>query len=283
MTSVLNADPSRTLLQRRQFATDMKRRWKRYQRELEAFILLLLGSLRFETDADKLSRFNAWVAYQSGWLLQGYNPNTGQHDDLRPWFYAYLLLAYRRGIARAYTEAKPLVGKLDEQIYSHGKESFLQQDSPKRRERLAFLLSRASSSYAVIIAYLAGALGRAFADGLNKGYSPGQLSKELGTLVLNTANKRADILAHDETVRATNEGILDGLEDLGASYVYLIAEWVTVAGPRATDIEMRRLHVCPQCREQSGQRYTIEQARGLLPLHARCRCCWALVKDAGEP
>jgi hypothetical protein len=37
--------------------------------------------------------------------------------------------------------------------------------------------------------------------------------------------------------------------------------------------------VCPQCASLQGTRYTIAEARGVVPVHPRCRCAWKPVVE----
>lgn len=81
--------------------------------------------------------------------------------------------------------------------------------------------------------------------------------------------KRAVDLAHTEVVFAVNEAILDVGEQLGASGVTADVELeLQTAGDS---------RVCAQCRALDGERYSLSEARGMLPLHPRGRCRWTLM------
>ena len=43
-----------------------------------------------------------------------------------------------------------------------------------------------------------------------------------------------------------------------------MAEWMTAGDQR----------VCARCQANEGHRFTIEQARNMIPLHPQCRCAW---------
>jgi SPP1 gp7 family putative phage head morphogenesis protein len=72
---------------------------------------------------------------------------------------------------------------------------------------------------------------------------------------------RAETIARSETARAMDEGSLNRFEEFGVKKVELLA----AAG------------CCPECGARDGNEYTIEEARGILPLHPRCRCAWGAV------
>lgn len=69
---------------------------------------------------------------------------------------------------------------------------------------------------------------------------------------------RTDMIARTESMRATNEGNLIGYKEAG----YATVRWSANVG------------ACEQCDAESGHVYTIEESRGMLPLHPDCRCSW---------
>lgn len=83
------------------------------------------------------------------------------------------------------------------------------------------------------------------------------------------SNRRySEIVARTETMRATNEGRLDGYE---RSEVVKSVEWLTAGDKRVCDI----------CEPHDREVFTLEESRGILPAHAQCRCTWA-VHEYGE-
>ncbi len=78
------------------------------------------------------------------------------------------------------------------------------------------------------------------------------------------AERRAQILARTEIIRAHAEGQLQEFENWKVLQVNVKAEWITAGDNR----------VCPQCADLEGSIFTIEVARGMIPLHAQCRCAW---------
>lgn len=83
---------------------------------------------------------------------------------------------------------------------------------------------------------------------------------------------RSTILAVTSVVDVFNQGILDRFEGLGFRSVGIIPETIfTTAGDE---------RVCAKCRGLSGRTWNIFEARGILPVHPRCRCRWRL--DVGS-
>jgi hypothetical protein len=35
--------------------------------------------------------------------------------------------------------------------------------------------------------------------------------------------------------------------------------------------------VCEKCQDLEGKVFTTEEARGVIPVHPNCRCCWVSV------
>ena len=100
-------------------------------------------------------------------------------------------------------------------------------------------------------------------------------SMKTGETMRSVANKinsivqdkeRAELIARTETVRVSNEGNLLQFEEKGVERV----EYSSAP-------EDGRL--CEKCAALNGKTFTTEQAKGLLPLHPRCRCTLLEVYD----
>ena len=77
---------------------------------------------------------------------------------------------------------------------------------------------------------------------------------------------RARVIARTETTKAHAEGSLNGFLGMRFERVTAEVEWtLNVHG----DAEP-----CPQCVALAGQIFTIESARGRIPLHPNCQCGW---------
>jgi SPP1 gp7 family putative phage head morphogenesis protein len=74
-------------------------------------------------------------------------------------------------------------------------------------------------------------------------------------------------IARTEVIHAHAEGQLDSFQALGIEEVGAEVEWVSTPDERR----------CSLCEELHGQRFTIAEARGMLPRHPSCRCAWAPV------
>jgi hypothetical protein len=105
-------------------------------------------------------------------------------------------------------------------------------------------------------------------DGMVNGINPRVIGVELNKVIDGYKN-RGTAIARTETIRAFNEGALNGLENLGATAVGVMVEW-SVSGMGIT--KLGNLSPCPKCAPLSGLVLTIEEARGLLPRHTNCMC-----------
>lgn len=103
-------------------------------------------------------------------------------------------------------------------------------------------------------------LATGFIEGRHSRVIAGRMSRALVGLERN----RAILIAQTELARAYSEGQLDGFEASGQMEVKVFAEWSTAGDDR----------VCPKCQPMDGRILKIEEARGLIPLHPRCRCAW---------
>jgi SPP1 gp7 family putative phage head morphogenesis protein len=114
-------------------------------------------------------------------------------------------------------------------------------------------------------------LSRILANGLLQGSSPYEIAREMTKTISGLSNSRAMSIARTETIAAHAEAQLNAFKELGIKEVGLKVEWST-AGDEL---------VCPQCEPLEGIVLTIDEARGLIPLHANCRCMW-IPAEVGE-
>jgi SPP1 gp7 family putative phage head morphogenesis protein len=105
---------------------------------------------------------------------------------------------------------------------------------------------------------------RLLTDGLAHGQGAEEIARNLNKSVAGLGKKRARTIARTEIVRAHSEGQLDAFEAMNLKGVGVMAEWSTAHD----DV------VCAACAPMEGVVLTIKEARGLLPRHPNCRCCY---------
>jgi SPP1 gp7 family putative phage head morphogenesis protein len=107
-------------------------------------------------------------------------------------------------------------------------------------------------------------MSRILATGLAQGQSPTTIGRALSANIAGLEASRANMIARTEIIYAHAEGQLDAFEDLGIKETSAEVEWSTANDGK----------VCEDCDDMEGQVFTIEEARGQIPLHTNCRCCW---------
>lgn len=100
-------------------------------------------------------------------------------------------------------------------------------------------------------------------NGVKEGWS---LTRIINSMARVLGDKqKAEVLVKTELARAENEGALNAYE---FSKQVEKVKWVTAGDERVDK------HICLQ---NDGKIYTVEQARGVLPIHPHCRCTWSPV------
>ena len=105
------------------------------------------------------------------------------------------------------------------------------------------------------------AMARVISDGIMRGKSVESISNDLLNVV-DISEASATRIARTEFVRAHADAQLDGFDSLGVSGVTAKVEWAARAG------------ACPRCRHMAGAVFSVEKARGLIPVHPYCYCSW---------
>lgn len=277
-------DPSRTGLIRRAFAKAIRERFATVQRAVwqlvvkdDAFGLkprqlfswdvhtTNAPSFKFETDDRKLQSFNRWLKRQiDDGVLESHPSGEPKLD--KPWLHKYIDSAYRRGLVRAYTDTHRRDLNKPSAFYEGSKSQFLHSAfaAPERVSKLKMIYTRTYEDLKGVTTTMASKMSRVLATGLANGDSPHKIGRELVRIVPRLTKGRAQTIALTEIIHAHAEGQLDGMEDLGVEAVGAEVEFAT-AGDDG---------VCPVCESMEGEIYKIDDARGVIPVHPRCRCAW---------
>lgn len=274
MKNPLKRDPSRTTLLRRQYMNDMKRRFASVSRDIEelivkddAFGLITSEPLnlqqvprqawRFNTNANKIKAYRKWLQQQVDAKILTVDAVSG-----KPWTATYAESAYRKGMMRAYTQIHSAELAVSPDFYMGSQKQFLLDAfaQPVTLSKVELLYTRAFDELKGVTDAMSQQMGRILANGFIKGDGPRAIARELRKNVSKMTRQRAMVIARTETIMAHAEGQLDAFERLGVEEVGVMAEWST-AGDGL---------VCEECASYSGQSFTIEEARGLVPLHPNC-------------
>jgi SPP1 gp7 family putative phage head morphogenesis protein len=262
---------------RRAFMADMKRRFAKLRREVVKFFMETdaLGMKerkplvfmaqpqprehQFLTDAAKLTAFNNWLKQQIEIGVFSVAPGTplGQ-----PWTATYIESAYKRGQINAFMASR--AGSLAEQagIGEQSLEVFLRTafGQPEMMSKVQLLATRAFEQLKGVTASMAADMNRILAQGMIDGRGVLPIAREMARTIDGLTFKRALMIARSELISAHAEGQLDSFVRLGVEELGLRAELSTVGDDRVCDI----------CAPLDGKIYTIEEARGVIPLHVNC-------------
>lgn len=273
----LRIDPTRTTLIQKGYAADLKRRFKSLAYSIndlivvdDAFGLSNKGITTHassqiwaaQSDAAKLKSFKLWLKGQvDKGLLETVDGNPN-----KPWASTYVDSAYLKGVTRSYTltHKKDLLKGGD--FYLGGRAQFLRDSfiGMTAVKTLEMLYMRNYSELEGITGVMDQKISRILADGFAHGHSPRVIAKEMFDSIKKISMERALRLARTEVIRAHAEGQLDAFKRLGVEKLGVRAEWSTAGDDK----------VCSACGEMEGVIFTIDEARGLIPMHPNCRCMW---------
>lgn len=243
-------DPTRTVTLRRQYVAEARRRFEALKAEIRQTIANgLLGDDGY-LDTGMISSFITWLRQATPRLIL-----SGE------WQERYVRSAYLRGIGQADRAVKqaniPIrpVEVLGIFLYQAEVEALFQQ-------AVSNLARIGQAMVSEIEARLTASLPEHLAN------------SEMETLILDRVDKigltRATVMAVTGVVGAVAAATLSRLAGYGVNQVGLLVELTTARTP------------CPICvglrdRENGFGPgiFTIEQARGILPIHPRCRCRWS--------
>ena len=272
------------MLQKR-FAADIKRRFNFLKKMVRLFILerdalgiaprrslVFLAEVptnpmprqyEFLTDVQKIEAFNAWLQEQ---IAQGVMSVPAGTDPTRPWTAEVIESAYRRGIINSFFAAQTAqlgiaAGLTEEGVSSFVRAAFAQ---PETMSKVLLLATRSFEQLKGFTAQMSSQLNLILAKGMVDGSSITDIAEEMTSKIEGMTQQRAMLIARTEIIHAHAEGQLDAFKRLGVEELGVKAEWSTAGDDR----------VCPLCGANEGKIFTIDEARGLIPLHPNCRCTW---------
>ncbi|MGL6095354.1 MAG: minor capsid protein [Fimbriiglobus sp.] len=217
---------------------------------------------RGSTAADKVRLFGLW-------LKKRFHMYLSSQEVRRAWE-KYVREGYERGAGRAFDDAtrteKQRAELLDDgKRYLGTRDEFLRSSfgQPVAVERVQALVERSFQELDGMTADLSNRMVRSLADSLTQGKHPREAAKDLQKQV-GIGRERALLIARTEIIRAHADGQLDSLTNLGVKELSVDVEFSNTGDGK----------VCPKCAALGNRVYRIEDARGIIPVHPRCRCSW---------
>lgn len=274
MAILLQADPTRTGALRRALVADLRRRLRAIKVEVWNLVVTIdvfgldpsppfaanaaVQEWQFASDPAKQEKFRDWLQTMIDQKLLA-------RDTLgKPWIEKHLSAAYDKGQARAFDDAGKR-GTVSRDFFAGTKAQFLRTAAASTRHTgaLAVLVTRAFNELEGISGEMSTVMSRILGRGFLQQKTATQIGQELSQYVEGLTEARAQRIARTEIVHAHAEGQLDAFEEMGLD-VGILAEWVTAGDEQ----------VCDECRPLEGRIFTVDEARGMIPVHPQCRCAW---------
>jgi SPP1 gp7 family putative phage head morphogenesis protein len=282
------SDPSRTAGIVRSYRADLNRRWSRIESLIWQTVVvndaLRLGQptaslpvaaaraatvFDFPTDpAGKIDGFINWLNEAlDDEVLEVTRGPLGRVTRNTQWQSVYVRSAYSRGLEHA----NRALGAAGADLPAEAIADIF--NAPIHADTLRALYSRQFSELTGITNATSQQISRVLTTGFATGQGPRDMAREMRRAVHTIGRNRSVTLARTETINAHAQSTLNRYSDAGISNVVGQAEFMTAGDDR----------VCPDCQFLEAQRYTLDNARGVIPVHPNCRCVWLPVIGEAVP
>lgn len=268
-------DPTRTTGLRVRFEQDVNRRFGQLRKlisktivDQDALALRTNASVPsprafdFPRSADKVASFIDWLKKAEDDLLLGIVSGTPIASAARnAWTNVYIQSAYQRGLAQAGMNLRKQGVEVSE---SWVKGAFWR---PQHADRAGLIYTRVYNELYGITEAMDQRISRTLAQGMIDGRGPQVIARAINADVDSIGRTRARTLARTEVIGAHAEASLNAYEEAGVEGVNVQAEFSTAGDDQ----------VCPDCEALEGRTYSMDEARGLIPVHPNCRCAFTPV------
>lgn len=274
-------DPTRSKVLRDKYSAEMYKRFRKVKGlvrstviENDAFNLTneVLSNVEparkfeFTQDSKKVKAFMNWLQKaEDDKILEIIEREGRTVVDRNAWQNKYVQAAYKKGYRQSTTELKKAGIKPVE--YSSLQMGF---SHPMHADSLGMLYTRNFNELQGITEAMDQQISREMANGFTKGLNPKGIAYLINERIDKIGITRARILARTEIIRAHAEATLNRYEEAGVEGVELRAEWSTAGDGR----------VCSTCKGLAAAGpYNLDEARGMIPAHPRCRCSWMPINE----
>lgn len=135
---------------------------------------------------------------------------------------------------------------------------------PIHAEASALVYTRTYESLQNVTEVMADQMREVLTNGMAQGWGMEKIAAALVDRVDKIGVTRSRTIARTEIIAAHAESTLNSYEEARIEGVEVEAEWTAT---------MDNV-VCPYCRDMQGRRYSISEARGMIPAHPNCRCAF---------
>jgi len=263
---VTRVDPTRTTMIRRAYERDMVRRFKALRSATkEALTPYNFGErtnapkFSFPRSDDKVAAFSRWLNDQvNKGILEVQTGTPMSKAGQNSWQSKYIMSAYQRGIAMS-AQSMRTAGIEVEDSFIEG--AFFR---PIHADRVGLIYTRTFNDLQGVTQTMSTQMSRVLAQGIAEGLSMEDIADNVLDRVDSIGITRARTLVRTEVIAAHAEATLNTYEEGEVLGVNVLSEFAT-AGDNV---------VCPKCEELEGREYTVQEARGIIPVHPSCRCAW---------
>ena len=293
----LEYDPTHTTTLRNNFARAMRVRFTHLRSLIKKSILeqdcfglqpittqgvTAPNEFNFVRSSDKVNAFMEWLRKQMNTEIlemQMYQ-QTGEAIE-QAWTNMYIKDSYKRGVIRARNEIKGISSSIPTIEETGGIDIAIQQ--PFHADRLGVLYTRVFRDLKGITDAMDLQISRVLSQAMADGDNPLDIAKKLDAVIKGggadlgitdtlgryiPAERRAQILARTEVIRAHHQATMQEYKNWGVSGIKVKAELITAGDNR----------VCDRCADMEGPVYTLEQMENKIPVHPQCRCIALPVK-----
>lgn len=273
---LVRSDPTKTFTLRKKYEMKFKAKLRSIEKEIYQLLVVedALG-LNQQTlitlntqwaglpDDEKVSKFNEWLE----------NKLKVKIVDATEFWNNFVTEGFMRGAGKAwdtFSKGAEAIGTTVSAKWA-AKATFLQGlAQPESVNKVKLLITKTLTYVRGFTQDVLNRITQVVADGLVTGSNPRTIARNISR-ALRIPYNRAVVIAQTEIIRAHAEGQLQAMEAMGIQSVTAMVEWSTAGDDR----------VCPLCIELHGIVLKLEEARGLIPRHARCRCSW-IPANVGE-
>jgi len=224
------------------------------------------GPFQFRQDtAGKVEDFNRWLREQlDNDVLEVRRAPGGGIQSNSKWQDTFVRSAYSKGLNHAQDALRrdniPFDSRTVADLFN----------APIHRSALELLYTRQFTDLQGITAAVDTELSRVLTEGLSTGQGPLDIAREMRRRIDVIGVTRSKILARTEIIRVHAESTLNRYQDAGVDNVVVFAEFTTAGDDR----------VCQTCMDlETGEAIPLNEARGVIPVHANCRCAWLPVLE----
>lgn len=272
-------DPTRTTGLRLKFIRDLKRRFKKFSKEIKEAIVdkdvfglnkptINVSEFQFaftRTD-EKINAFMDWLKDLEKKSVLEVKTILGTRKGIAPqWTDKYIELAYKQGLTRARQEMIK-AGMDVPAIADYSIDLSFRQ--PFNLDAIGAIYTRVFSELEGITAQMDLQISRILADGLLQGWGAIKIAKEMSDIVEGMGLSRATTIARTEIIRAHHLANMNEYEQYAVPGVKVQAEWSSIDDDRR----------CERCADKEIDKngnmivYSLEEITPLIPLHPNCRC-----------